>query len=76
MQSLYIYIYYISSIAFSSYNAKRSVFINNFFSKQKKKKRFFLASLPWFFFIITYDELRKFLMRRSPGGWIERNTYY
>jgi sodium/potassium-transporting ATPase subunit alpha len=39
-------------------------------------KFFFLASLPWFLFVITYDEIRKWLMRRSPGGWVERNTYW
>lgn len=37
---------------------------------------FFVATIPWFLFIIAYDEIRKFLMRRFPGGWVERNTYW
>merc|ERR1712179_422826 len=26
--------------------------------------------------IFCYDECRKFLLRRNPGGWIEKETYY
>merc|ERR1711863_127481 len=26
--------------------------------------------------ILSYDETRKFLLRRNPGGWIEQETYY
>jgi len=26
--------------------------------------------------IFCYDETRKFLLRRNPGGWIEQETYY
>ncbi|CAG0903103.1 unnamed protein product, partial [Darwinula stevensoni] len=35
-----------------------------------------LPALPYFFLIVAYDECRKFLLRRNPGGWIERETYY
>ncbi|CAG0888914.1 unnamed protein product [Darwinula stevensoni] len=35
-----------------------------------------LPALPFSLLIWVYDECRRFLMRRSPGGWIERETYY
>lgn len=41
-----------------------------------------LFVLHWFpaiafnFFILAYDELRKYLIRRNPSGWVFRNTYY
>ncbi|CAG0898014.1 unnamed protein product [Darwinula stevensoni] len=40
------------------------------------KWEWWLPALPFFFLILTYDELRKFLLRRKPGGWktsAERN---
>jgi len=35
-----------------------------------------LPALPFSVLIFCYDETRKFLLRRSPGGWIEQETYY
>jgi len=35
----------------------------------------FLA-LPFSIFIFFYDEIRRFLIRRFPGGWVEQETYY
>jgi len=36
-----------------------------------------LAALPFALLIFIYDELRKFILRRSPSGsWVERETYY
>merc|ERR1712112_121969 len=35
-----------------------------------------LPSLPFSVLIWCYDETRKFLLRRNPGGWIEKETYY
>jgi len=32
--------------------------------------------VPWSILIFTYDETRKFLMRRDPKGWLERFTYW
>ncbi|GCC16476.1 hypothetical protein chiPu_0022579 [Chiloscyllium punctatum] len=39
--------------------------------------------LPWWFcafpyslLIFIYDEVRKFILRRRPGGWVEQETYY
>jgi len=40
-------------------------------------------NFPWWFIgvpfsllIFVYDELRRFLLRRNPGGWVEQETYY
>jgi sodium/potassium-transporting ATPase subunit alpha len=33
-------------------------------------------SLPFFFLIIIYDECRRFFIRKYPGSWVERETYY
>jgi sodium/potassium-transporting ATPase subunit alpha len=36
-----------------------------------------LPALPFSAAILTYDEIRKFLLRRlKPGNWLERETYY
>jgi len=35
-----------------------------------------LPALPFSLAIFIYDECRKYLLRRNPGGWIERETYY
>jgi len=35
-----------------------------------------LPALPFSVLIFCYDETRKFLLRRNPGGWIEQETYY
>ncbi|GLC38270.1 hypothetical protein PLESTM_000706100 [Pleodorina starrii] len=35
-----------------------------------------LPGLPWFLLCFLYDEGRKALMRASPGGWVERLTYW
>lgn len=32
--------------------------------------------MPFSLIIFIYDETRRFLMRRNPGGWIEKETYY
>jgi len=32
--------------------------------------------IPWSILIFTYDETRKYLMRKDPKGWIERFTYW
>lgn len=34
------------------------------------------AAIPFNFFIFFYDELRKAMIRRDPGGWLERTTYW
>ncbi|VDM39581.1 unnamed protein product [Toxocara canis] len=33
-------------------------------------------ALPFSLLIFVYDEARRFLIRKYPGGWVERETYY
>ncbi|XP_065845622.1 sodium/potassium-transporting ATPase subunit alpha-3-like [Oscarella lobularis] len=33
-------------------------------------------ALPFSVLIFVYDEVRKFLIRKYPGGWVESETYY
>jgi len=40
------------------------------------KINWWLPALPFSLVIFIYDECRKFLLRRNPGGWIEKETYY
>jgi len=35
-----------------------------------------LVPLPFSVAIIVYDEIRKYLLRCHPGGWLEQETYY
>uniref|UniRef100_A0A3Q4GKJ1 Sodium/potassium-transporting ATPase subunit alpha n=1 Tax=Neolamprologus brichardi TaxID=32507 RepID=A0A3Q4GKJ1_NEOBR len=34
------------------------------------------CSVPYSFLIFIYDEVRKYILRRTPGGWVELETYY
>ncbi|KAG7258128.1 hypothetical protein CRUP_010743 [Coryphaenoides rupestris] len=34
------------------------------------------CAFPYSLLIFIYDEIRKLILRRSPGGWVERETYY
>jgi sodium/potassium-transporting ATPase subunit alpha len=40
------------------------------------KLNWWLPAIPFSILIFCYDETRKFLLRRNPGGWIESETYY
>merc|ERR1739838_406411 len=40
------------------------------------KFNWWLPAIPFSILIFCYDETRKFLLRRNPGGWIENETYY
>ncbi|KAM7359513.1 sodium/potassium-transporting ATPase subunit alpha isoform 1-T1 [Cochliomyia hominivorax] len=33
-------------------------------------------AIPFALAIFTYDETRRFYLRRNPGGWLEQETYY
>jgi sodium/potassium-transporting ATPase subunit alpha len=33
-------------------------------------------AFPFSLLIFIYDEIRRFFIRRYPGGWVERETYY
>ncbi|KAM9039184.1 sodium/potassium-transporting ATPase subunit alpha-3 isoform 2-T2 [Sarcophilus harrisii] len=35
-----------------------------------------LRMYPLNFLIFVYDEIRKLILRRNPGGWVEKETYY
>ncbi|XP_034238988.1 sodium/potassium-transporting ATPase subunit alpha isoform X5 [Thrips palmi] len=35
-----------------------------------------LPALPFTLSIFIYDEVRRFYLRRYPGGWLEQETYY
>lgn len=32
--------------------------------------------MPFSLAIFVYDEIRRFILRRNPGGFVERETYY
>jgi len=38
--------------------------------------RWWFAPLPFSILIFVYDECRRYMLRRHPGGWLERETYY
>ncbi|KAG9509343.1 Sodium/potassium-transporting ATPase subunit alpha, partial [Fragariocoptes setiger] len=35
-----------------------------------------LWPIPFGIMVFIYDEIRKFILRRNPGGWVEQETYY
>jgi sodium/potassium-transporting ATPase subunit alpha len=35
-----------------------------------------IVPMPFSAVIFIYDECRKFILRRKPGGWLEQETYY
>ncbi|XP_065321964.1 sodium/potassium-transporting ATPase subunit alpha-2-like [Gordionus sp. m RMFG-2023] len=35
-----------------------------------------LPATPFAILIFAYDEIRKYIIRHHPGGWVERETYY
>jgi len=35
-----------------------------------------LPALPFSLSILIYDEIRKYIIRKYPGGWVEQETYY
>ncbi|CAF0933815.1 unnamed protein product [Brachionus calyciflorus] len=40
------------------------------------KFTWWLAALPFSLLILIYDEIRKYLIRKYPGSWVEQETYY
>ena len=40
------------------------------------KFSWWLPAIPFSILIFVYDEIRKYLLRRYPGGWLEGETYY
>merc|ERR1712170_320604 len=35
-----------------------------------------IAPMPFSLAIFIYDECRKYILRKNPGGWVEEETYY
>ena len=40
------------------------------------KFNWWLPAIPFSVLIFIYDEIRKYILRHNPGGWIEKETYY
>ncbi|XP_030607358.1 sodium/potassium-transporting ATPase subunit alpha-2 [Archocentrus centrarchus] len=40
------------------------------------KVLWWFCAFPYSLLIFLYDEVRKFILRRNPGGWVEQETYY
>ena len=40
------------------------------------KINWWIPAIPFSILIFIYDEVRKYLLRQNPGGWIEQETYY
>jgi len=38
--------------------------------------QWWIPAMPFSLAIFIYDEMRKGILRRNPGGWIEQETYY
>jgi sodium/potassium-transporting ATPase subunit alpha len=40
------------------------------------KINWWIPAIPFSIAIFVYDEIRRFILRRNPGGWVEQETYY
>ncbi|XP_065207095.1 sodium/potassium-transporting ATPase subunit alpha isoform X5 [Planococcus citri] len=40
------------------------------------KFEWWIPPIPFMIAIFIYDEVRRFYLRRNPGGWLEQETYY
>jgi sodium/potassium-transporting ATPase subunit alpha len=40
------------------------------------KINWWIPAIPFSIAIFIYDEIRRFILRRNPGGWVELETYY
>jgi len=40
------------------------------------KLNWWFPAIPFSILIFVFDELRKWLLRNNPGGWVEKETYY
>uniref|UniRef100_A0A8D0DGN5 Sodium/potassium-transporting ATPase subunit alpha n=1 Tax=Salvator merianae TaxID=96440 RepID=A0A8D0DGN5_SALMN len=40
------------------------------------KISWWFCATPFSLIIFVYDEIRKWILRRNPGGWLEKETYY
>lgn len=51
-------------------------YVNTLFKMHPIEWYIFIPALPFGLFIILFDEVRKYCIRKSPGGWVFRETYY
>ncbi len=51
-------------------------FLHTIFLTRPVSYKIWLIGLPFFAFVVVSDELRKWWMRKHPGGWVERLTYW
>uniref|UniRef100_A0AAV2LEP4 Cation-transporting P-type ATPase C-terminal domain-containing protein n=1 Tax=Knipowitschia caucasica TaxID=637954 RepID=A0AAV2LEP4_KNICA len=40
------------------------------------KPSWWFCAFPYSLLIFLYDEARRYILRRNPGGWVEQETYY
>ncbi len=40
------------------------------------KGNWWVPAMPFSLLIFIFDEIRKYLLRRQSGGWLEAETYY
>jgi sodium/potassium-transporting ATPase subunit alpha len=40
------------------------------------KINWWIPAMPFSLAIFVYDEIRRLIIRRNPGGWVEQETYY
>ncbi|MEQ2303496.1 Sodium/potassium-transporting ATPase subunit alpha-1 [Ameca splendens] len=40
------------------------------------KPSWWFCAFPYGLIIFVYDEVRRYILRRNPGGWVEQETYY
>ncbi|CAL8290978.1 unnamed protein product [Lota lota] len=40
------------------------------------KPSWWFCAFPYSLLIFIYDEVRRYILRRDPGGWVEQETYY
>ena len=40
------------------------------------KLNWWFPAIPFSLLIFVFDEVRKYLLRQHPGGWVEKETYY
>ncbi|MEQ2196878.1 Sodium/potassium-transporting ATPase subunit alpha-1 [Xenoophorus captivus] len=40
------------------------------------KPSWWFCAFPYSLLIFVYDEVRRYILRRNPGGWVEQETYY
>ena len=40
------------------------------------KINWWFPAVPFSILIFIFDEIRKYILRQNPGGWVEKETYY